>query len=111
MNPYVRTGVRLLPVVVVASLAYFWSVRPPSVPPPSQTSPAHRWIKLLQSPYVDKRREAAEALVALGPDAKPAAAALVVAMRDKDPAVQRSAVQAIKRIGPPAAPALVGGLM
>jgi HEAT repeat protein len=112
MNPLVRNGVRLLPVVIVAAIAYTWTTAPPRSIPPAPNPPAiQRWTPLLQSSSVEKRREAAAALLALGPDAQPAAAALVGALKDKDATVQRTAGRALLEIGPPAGPALTAALL
>ncbi len=111
MNPLFRTFVRLLPVLVVAVIAYCWTHRPaPSDLFPAESKPTQRWIKLLRSNYAEKRLEAADALAAMEADAEPAAPALVAALGDRDIRVQRQVQVAIRKIGPPAVPPLIAAL-
>jgi HEAT repeat protein len=56
-------------------------------------------VKKLKSPDPDARRAAARELAEMGPEAKPAAPALIQSLRDKDTFVRRFSAQAIGAIG------------
>ncbi len=76
--------------------------------------PAGYWIKQLEAMEVASRKEAVEALAAIGPDAKAAVPALLKALDDNAAAVRVGAIVALGRIGPgakPAVPKLLEALM
>jgi HEAT repeat protein len=69
-----------------------------------------QWIELLKSRDSYQRRQAADALLALGPQAKAAVPALALALKDADRTVRELAALALRRLGPHAkgvVPALV----
>jgi HEAT repeat protein len=62
-----------------------------------------RLLGILSDHAARKRVEAAEQLAQLGPDARPAAVALVLACGDEDDEVRQCATAALEGIGPPEA--------
>jgi HEAT repeat protein len=60
-------------------------------------------VKALKDPDSGVRRNAAEALGRVGPEARPAVPLLVQALKDEDSDVQDAAAEALKRIDPAAA--------
>lgn len=71
--------------------------------------PASYWLERLQSKEVAARREAVEALAAIGPDASDGVSPLLQALKDEDGMVREGAVKALGKIGS-AAKAAVGPL-
>jgi HEAT repeat protein len=65
--------------------------------------PIDHLIAALSAPAPDKRAEAAEQLAQLGPDAQPAAIALVLACGDEAEEVRQWATSALEELGPPVA--------
>jgi HEAT repeat protein len=69
-----------------------------------------QWAELLKSPDRDQRMKAADALFAIGPEAKAAVPALAAALKDADRVVREVSALALRRLGPEAkaaVPALV----
>lgn len=62
-----------------------------------------RWLASLSAPDADTRTQAAEQLAQLGPDAQPAAVALVLACGDEVEEVRQWATAALEQMGPPEA--------
>src|SRR5262249_27271049 len=67
-------------------------------------------LQALRSSEVEKRREAVEALAALGPDNAEAVSGLITALKDKDSAVQRAAGKTLVQFGQRTIPALIQAL-
>lgn len=63
-------------------------------------------IEQLRNPDLRMRRQAAEILARIGPEAELAVPALLQALNDPDPDLRKSAIRAIGQIGPAAAPAI-----
>lgn len=70
---------------------------------PTAASDASLLASLIKSKTAAARIFAAERLVAIGGEARPATVALTEALRDNDPAVKKAAVIALGNIGPEAA--------
>src|SRR4051794_36454095 len=75
--------------------------------------PTSFWIKKLQDKDAAARREAVQALEAIGPEAEAAVPALLQALQDEDTAVRVGTLKAFGQIGPgakAAVPALLHAL-
>lgn len=83
-------------------------LRPTEAPPESvlRREAAEQVIPQLQARTPSERRQAADALVVLGADARPAVPALIEALKDEDEGVRLRAARALGVIGPEARAAL-----
>ena len=70
------------------------------------SSKAAELAEELKSVELDKRRDAAYALAALGSEALPALDALIDGLSDRDDQVWMQSLMAVARIGPDAEPAI-----
>jgi HEAT repeat protein len=70
---------------------------------PGERAVLDRFIKDLNSGDLEKRYNAAEFLMLMGPAAKPAVGPLLDALSDRDAEIRRRVIAALKKIDPAAA--------
>ena len=91
-----------VPEFVMEELASRAGLDPEAIERAKRDQRIQRLISLLQVPEAEDRGNAADSLRMIGPDAKAAALALALALKDKVASVRRSAADALGGIGPEA---------